>query len=256
MLATSFSIFVPVAEAQISDPQVPVSQILLNKTTFNRNEPIIIDIGAIGFFPACPGGSTGEPGSIAEEALGPQGPRGIQDFIYPWADIYIVPGRAAIGPLTDVNGTPNAVAGLSGGGIFDELIGVAGSENLPPGVYSIVVDECQDGNFDFNDTAMQEAFRITTRTNVEPLRNIGVLKAGAGRLADVWKAQADAWEALINLEKALGFASNFVTNPPSMAIAISGAQFAAGFIPTPSMALPDPKVVVATQYAHLSLIHI
>jgi len=93
----------PVAEAA-SDPSVPVAQIVLNKVVYDRYEPVVIELGAIGFFPSCPNG-------------------GVRDFLYPWADVYIVRGRAAIGALTDVNGQPNAVAGFGGGGFFDEVIG-------------------------------------------------------------------------------------------------------------------------------------
>lgn len=172
--------------AAASDPPAPVAQIALNKPVYDRFEPIIVDLGAVGFFPSCDG-ITGAN----------------RDFIYPWADIYIVRGTPGT-TLTDVNGEPNAVAGFGGGGFFDEVIGYAGVNNLTPGTYSVVVDECQDGKLQSNDSVFPNLFRVTSRTSVEPLLGIGTLKQNAGNLSEYYDKGAKQWKALMDAERDLG----------------------------------------------------
>ena len=217
------------------DPPVPVAQVLLNDVVYDRYEPVIVDIGTVGFFPSCPNG-------------------GVRDYLYPWADLYIIRGSApAVGAtLIDVNGKPNTIAGFGGGGYFDEVIGYGGVNGLLSGTYSIVVDECQDKKLDANDAVFPGIFRVTTRTSVDPLLGIGTLKANAGNRAVGWEKRGRAWSALLAMEQGLGYASAFITNPPMMAIGIGIANFAATQISGLSTGVfPDPKKVAAVQFTNM-----
>ena len=96
-------------------------------TTFGPNADITIDMGTISYM--C-------------------------DWIYPTADVYIVPsGSVTIGgSLTDVAGTPNVIFGASGGIFVSETIGyTAPAGRIGPGRYAVIYDECQDGKFDAGD---------------------------------------------------------------------------------------------------------
>ncbi len=219
--------------ASAADPQVPVSMIVTERPVYDRYEPVVID-GVIGFFPSCPTG-------------------GVRDFIYPWADVYVVAGpSAAIGSLSDVNGAPNTVGG-SGGGVFGEVIGYAGVNSLTSGVYTIVVDECQDGKLDYNDTVFPSAFRVTTKTSVAPMTGIAGLKSGAQTMADHWKARGRDWKVLLAINEVLGYASAFVANPPMVAIGIGVSSFISTQVKGAATGIfPDPKAIVATHNTNMA----
>jgi len=77
-----------------------------NFTTFGPNEAVTIDHGQIKFINACPSG--------------------FNDFIFPFADIYIIPPGVSISigtSLSDVSGAPNTVEAASGGVFVSEIIG-------------------------------------------------------------------------------------------------------------------------------------
>ena len=111
--------------------------------TFGPNE-VITASGAVPFIPSflCPG--------IAVHNKG----RGEGRFdFFPVADLYVIPdnGKRLFGgmQLTDVNGTPNRVTGLSGGVFVEEAVGIAKpSGALPAGRYDIVMDQCLDSIYD------------------------------------------------------------------------------------------------------------
>ena len=209
-----------------ADPAGPVAQVIPEKVRYDRYEPIVAD-GVIGFFNRCPGG-------------------GVKDYIYPWADIYIIRGLNPSGGLTDVNGKPNAVPGFGGGGFIGEVLGYAGVGGLTAGTYTIVVDECQDGRLDPTDSVFPAAFRVSTRTSVSPLIGIGTLKANAGKRALEFEKRGRAWQALLKMEEALGYASNFVGNPALFAIAVGVGQFIqAQAFQLATARFPDPKKVAA-----------
>jgi hypothetical protein len=68
---------------------------------FGPNQSIIAELGQVSYITGCGAG-------------------GIDDFIYPWADVYIVPaGIGAGASLSDVSGTPNTLQYI----IIDEVIG-------------------------------------------------------------------------------------------------------------------------------------
>jgi hypothetical protein len=77
-----------------------------NFTTFGPNEAVTIDLGQIKFINSCPSG--------------------VDDFIYPFADIYVIPANSNISigsSLMDVSGAPNTVEAASGGVFVSETIG-------------------------------------------------------------------------------------------------------------------------------------
>ncbi|MCA9972343.1 MAG: hypothetical protein KC425_19110, partial [Anaerolineales bacterium] len=121
-------------------------------TSFGGNEVITIDLGIMQFVNGCP--------------------TGINDFIYPFADVYVMPsGSVSQGSqLVDVVGRPNTVMGASGGIFVSEVIGATGPGGpIGPGTYAVVYDECQDGTFDANDSLFDPAFEVTIPANLPPI---------------------------------------------------------------------------------------
>lgn len=140
-------------------------------TQFGGNAAIVIDTGRIANLLFCPAG--------------------IPDFIFPFADVYVVPaGTVESGDmLVDAGGVgPNHVSGASDGAIVDELIGTTVSSakehtsgRIRPGTYAVVYDECQDGMFDADDAIFDPAFRVSIEANVPPLpAAVADYKAHAG----------------------------------------------------------------------------
>src|SRR5262245_43300335 len=89
---------------------------------FGANATIEVNTGQIEFLSACP-------------------PGGIADFIYPSADIYIVPsGSVAPGDeLEDVSGEPNTVVATTSGLFVNELIGFTlPGGTIGEGTYAVV----------------------------------------------------------------------------------------------------------------------
>jgi hypothetical protein len=73
--------------------------------------------------------------------------------IYPAADFYVIPDTGTPlmpgATLTDVNGVPNTVIGLSDGSFTDEIVAITKpAGNTGSGKYSIVMDACQTGIYD------------------------------------------------------------------------------------------------------------
>ena len=113
------------------------------------------------------------------------------DFIYPAADVYIVPsGSASIGSkLHDVAGTPNTVMGVTGGLFIDETIGYAApSGRIWPGKYAVVYDECQDGEIGPEDFVLDPAFEVVFPPTEVPSINPAIQRIKAD--AAVKKQQA------------------------------------------------------------------
>ena len=83
-----------------------------------------------------------------------------------------------------MSGLPNTVKGTDSGGFVEEPIAVTGrnASALPPGTYGIVVDECQDGIFDANDTWIPDAFSVLSSDRLpNPLleAQISLMKSSA-----------------------------------------------------------------------------
>ena len=149
-----------------ADTSTPLGQLLDwtgqgdSITTIGPGQPIDIVLGQIAYENIC-------------------APGGTNDFIFPAADIYIVPtGSEKDGQkLSDVSGSANTIIAPASGGTFaDEIIGYTapvqgGSGGVGPGVYDIVYDECQDGSYDaLVDAVFQGALTVTENTaNIPPL---------------------------------------------------------------------------------------
>lgn len=140
-------------------------------TTFGPNETITIDYGLIKFINNCAGGD--------------------DDYIYPFADIYIVPASSNIiigSALIDVSGVPNTVEAASGGVFVSEDIGFTEpTGTIKAGLYSIVYDECQNGIFDEEDTIFQNAFNVIIPITIPKIDTyIQKIKSDAKILSDHW----------------------------------------------------------------------
>ena len=87
---------------------------------------------------------------------------GINDFFYPATDVYLVEAGFSGGELHDVGGgRPNTI--VSGASLFtDEVIGLtAPGGKLEGGVYDVVYDTCQDGQYDpGHDTIFRDAVTV------------------------------------------------------------------------------------------------
>ncbi|MGE0242598.1 MAG: Ig-like domain-containing protein [Nitrososphaeraceae archaeon] len=102
--------------------------------------------------------------------------KGFNDFIYNFANIYIIQGIPSEDQrLTDVSGEPNVVGGFSSLTFDEETIGF-----LPPSgngladgqTYTIVIDNCQDEHYNSDeDKFFANAFTIDLDYNTLPIRH-------------------------------------------------------------------------------------
>jgi alpha-tubulin suppressor-like RCC1 family protein len=152
------------------------------KATFGANDIVAID-GSITYANDCP-----KPG--------------INDFFYPATDVYLVPAGSEGGALTDVGGgRPNTI--VSGASLFaDEVIGLtAPGGKLDDGVYDVVYDTCQDGQYDpGRDSIFPDAVTVQL-PEVLPLTDgaVGAIKEQARREYYSWLATRLAMNGLFKL---------------------------------------------------------
>lgn len=159
-------------------------------TTFGPNEAITIDTGTVDYAGGCPND-------------------GVDDFFYPFSDIYIVPaGSAAVGAeLSDVGGVPNTVGGVGGGLFISETIGYTGpAGSIPAGEYAVVYDHCQDGKLQANDDVFDPAFEVVIPADVPPLpASFFSTKSAAVDQARSWAITCDLFDLVTYLaDKAPG----------------------------------------------------
>jgi alpha-tubulin suppressor-like RCC1 family protein len=127
---------------------------------------------------------------------------GINDFFYPATDVYLVEPGSEGGELHDVGGgRPNTI--VSGASFFtDEVIGLtAPGGKLDDGVYDVVYDTCQDGQYDpGRDTIFHDAVTVDMPF-VAPLADggIGAIKDQARREYYSWLATRLAMNGLFKL---------------------------------------------------------
>src|SRR5262245_11312379 len=129
---------------------------------------------------------------------------GINDFFYPATDVYLVDAGFSGGELHDVGGgRPNTI--VSGASLFtDEVIGLtAPGGKLEGGVYDVVYDTCQDGQYDpARDTIFRDAVTVDeVETFPSPLPGpaIGAIKDQARREYYSWLATRLAMNGLFKL---------------------------------------------------------
>ncbi|HEX9593211.1 MAG TPA: hypothetical protein VGB12_07695, partial [bacterium] len=167
----------------------------LNSNFFGPNQSIIVETGQVSYITGCA--------------------PGIDDFIYPWADVYIVPaGVGDGGGLTDVSGSPNTLQYL----IIDEVIGnTAPGGNIPSGQYAVIMDECQDGKYNFG-VDYYEEITVDIPANIDPLSgaafaaSLAATKAAAQQQQDHWAEAAAAYAALFAVYDAIQ-AISIATDP-------------------------------------------
>ena len=202
--------------------------VITERSLYGRNEAVIVDIGAATFTTGCE--------------------QGADDFLYAAADLYVVRSGSPVGgALTDVSGAPNTVFGTTGGGFFGELIGYtkpAGS--LGPGTYSVVIDECQDGQLSAEDTVQEDVFRVTSEVVGPQLPDIDGLKTAAQDKADHFATMAYLWAELLKLNDAvtwMGAMTGLGGVLPIAHMLLSQALVALG--------LPDPGAVLTMHLGNL-----
>lgn len=167
--------------------------------SFGPNESVTIAFGTIGF--GC-------------------------DAFFPTADVYVMASPPTLGDtLADLSGTPNTVFGATGGLFSDTIAFTKPTGALGAGTYTVVYDECQDGDLDSDDTVFADVFRVRELpTDVPPIdSSIQALKAGAGTTAERYSklsAVIDSLEKAQELQEAL----ECVTGPADCLVdAITGA---------------------------------
>ena len=213
-------------------------QVLTNETAYGPNETIYASGAAI-FTQGC---------KLRPERLG----LGVDDIFQTWSDLYIVPSGtvASGGKLSDVNGAPNVVFGGLAGGFVDQVIGYSGpgEKRIPAGTYDIVLDECQDGFLDTEDTLIQDAFTVTIPLGTESAVIPGVNKFASTLRAEAAGGLAKAWKKLMEStkkKKVVGGLSMTV----SMDLSIGIVQ---GMMGT---SLPDPRDAAHAALLQLARAH-
>lgn len=190
VLAAGTTVLVPAESAVAAGNSLYFSN-GADQVTVGANAPIFID-GTITFDAHCQGGTR----------------PGIDDFVYPATDVYIVQsGSATDGAgLTDAGGSgPNTVVGLSSGIFIGELIAATYPAGpLGDGVYDIVYDTCQDGVVDFEDEVWSEAITVDVPDGEIPPASASIrqLKDTARQEYADWLATQTALKALFKLDDA------------------------------------------------------
>jgi hypothetical protein len=142
--------------------------------TLGANEAVTIDFGQILYINNC------------------SNPDGIDDFIFRFADVYIIPSGTPLNigdVLVDIAGIPNTVEAPTSGGVFvSETIGFTEPTGfIGAGTYMVIYDECQDGILDNEDTVFDPAFSVQIPADVPPIGNYIVqLKEDAASQAAHW----------------------------------------------------------------------
>ena len=130
---------------------------------YTRGQVVRVEAGNINFVRSCLPANDGQ--------------KGFPDWFQPTADLYVVGGGDTFiegTTLTDVAGKPNTVFGGLGGQFFDVILTQTGSASnrAGSGSYDVVVDECQNGVFDFGqDTVVRDAFVVDLDLDVPSFDN-------------------------------------------------------------------------------------
>lgn len=141
------------------------------------------------------------------------GPGGVDDFVYPATDVYIVQaGSASAGAaLTDAGGEgPNTIVGTGSGAFLGELIAVTTpSGALGDGQYDVVFDTCQDGVVGPGDAVFADAITVDVPDGQVPPVDASLrqLKDAAREEYAQWLKTHMALTALFKYDKAKSIAS-------------------------------------------------
>jgi hypothetical protein len=210
------------------------------KTLYGLNEAVIVDIGSAEFNNAC----------------SKQATKGIDDYVYAMTNLYVVGGTTPLGDgakLTDASGgAPNVVFGAGGGGFFWETIAYTKPQgNLGPGTYSVVLDICQNGVFDPEDSFIPDVFTVVAEPLVLTKLNITALKSQHTKKADSYALAERGWK---QLEKIAGEKTKLsqVTNV-SVSV-FRGVALAQG-VPPSALNFVNPQQLLATLLAEKKAHH-
>ena len=147
-------------------------------------------------------------GSIAfNDHCTSDGEGGVDDFVYPATDVYIVPAGADEdgAQLVDAAGSANTIVGTGSGAFLGELIAaVYPSGKLGDGEYDIVYDTCQDGKVSESDAIWSDAIVVDVADGeippVDP--SIQRLKEKARQEYVAWLQMHIGMTALFSIEDA------------------------------------------------------
>lgn len=134
---------------------------------------------------------------------------GIDDFVYPAADVYVVAANHEPSDgdaLSDASGTPTTIV-QAGGTFVDEILAITQpSGSLPEGEYSIVVDTCQNGVFNAaSDTLLSDTISVAFPPVLPAIdQSILELKNNARTQWGNWQEIAKLFDTLLNVDKAAG----------------------------------------------------
>ena len=140
------------------------------------------------------------------------GGKGIDDFVYPATDVYIVEAGSATdgATLKDAAGeTPNTIVGTGSGAFIGELIGVVTpTGRLGEGVFDIVYDTCQNGTVDEGDEIFYDAITVDVPDGQLPPVDSSMrqLKARAAEEYSAWLRTHIGLTALFKFEDAKNIA--------------------------------------------------
>lgn len=134
---------------------------------------------------------------------------GIDDFVYPAADIYVI--NSDFDPsdgdnLVDETGTPTTIV-QAGGTFVDEILAITQpSGSLPEGEYSIVVDTCQNGVFNASsDLLLHGVISVRFPPVLPPIdSSIIALKNSARTAFGTWQDISRLFDTLLAVDKAAG----------------------------------------------------
>ncbi|HEX3003968.1 MAG TPA: hypothetical protein VHO27_07140, partial [Angustibacter sp.] len=149
------------------------------------------------------------------------GPGGVDDFVYPATDVYLIQAGATVdgATLSDAGGdSPNTIIGTGSGAFLDELIAVTTpSGSLGDGTYDIVFDTCQDGVFNAGDAVFRGAVTVDVPDGQVPPVDASLrqMKDAAREEYAQWLKTHIALTALFKYDKAKAIAACIMAPTPS-----------------------------------------
>ncbi len=189
-------------------------------------------------------------------------PGGVDDFVYPATDVYIVQAGSAVdgASLSDAGGNePNTIIGTGSGAFLDELIAVTTpSGSLGDGTYDVVFDTCQDGFFGAGDAVFRNAITVDVPDGAVPPVDASLrqMKDAAREEYAQWLKTHMALTALFKYDQAKSIAACIMAPSPSCLQGILKSMYgpksplktAKGFIESSTLKL------VANEAAHYGAI--
>jgi hypothetical protein len=130
-------------------------------------------------------------------------PLGINDFVYPATDVYVIVGSAQPGDgaiLKDAGGSASTVIEIGAAGFQDEILSITvPGGKLGAGTYSVVFDTCQDGKFTVGeDDFFPDAITVELPAVLPPASPvIAQIKQAAYGESQQWQEVADTFHRML-----------------------------------------------------------